>query len=151
MTVGGSFICFLPLLVGGRLPPDSDSVSLALRYAPAALWLLCYLLSIRGYALSGNSLLIRRLIWSTRIPLDGLESIDLKTNPFCWAIRIFGNPGIFAVSGLFYHRTLGRFRAFVTDKRHACVLNFASGRIAVSPGDQRLFLKTLLQAVDDQA
>jgi hypothetical protein len=149
MTVGGSLVCLgMPLLFQRAMPAGADSTAMGMLFGPTVLWLICYLFSIRGYSISGDSLFVHRLIWSTRIPLDGLESVDLDTNPFHWTVRLFGNPGIFAISGLFYNRKLGRFRAFVTNKSLSCVLRFSSGSIVVSPGDRRLFLKSLLESLD---
>jgi hypothetical protein len=149
MTIGGSAICLgLPLYLSHGLPEQASAFSNGLLQAPAIVWLLCFLYSIRGYSIRPDCLLIHRLVWSTRIPLVGLKSIDTGVAPFQRTIRIFGNPGIFGICGFFYNQRIGRFNAFVTDKRNALVLRFEGRTIALSPGDARRFLTTLLEATD---
>ena len=149
MTIGGTFVCLgLPFWFQQRSPPQTDPPAAGLLYAPVLMWLLCYLGSIRGYFLTGDTLFIHRLIWSTRIPPEGLVSIDTRTNPFRSTVGLVGNPGIFGICGFFYNRKVGRFRAWVTSKSDTCVLRFAHRAIAISPGQQRRFLTELLKLVE---
>ena len=49
------------------------------------------------------------------------------------SLRLFGNGGIFSITGLFRNRALGNYRAFVTDLKRTVVLRFPERIIVVSP------------------
>ena len=60
--------------------------------------------------------------------------------------RTFGNGGFFSMSGWFYSKTLGRYRAFVTDRRDAVILKFVDRTIVVSPNPAQEFAETVLSS-----
>jgi len=143
----GSLVCLvLPWHIWRTLPTDTGLFTLVTVQVPTVFWMFCFLFCIRGYSVHGNSLFIHRLIWSTRISLAGLESIDCHANPFHKSILLIGNPGMFGVSGLFYSRRLRYFRAFVTNRADICVLHFTSGPVVISPQDRRHFLTAVLDS-----
>jgi len=98
---------------------------------------------VRGYTIDGSSLEVRRLLWSTRVPLDGLERAWHDPEAMQRSIRVFGNGGLFAISGLFRNRALGNYRAFVTEPARAVVLRTASRVVVISPAEPRAFLHAL--------
>ena len=101
------------------------------------------LIVVRGYEIAGGELLVQRLLWATRVPLDGLESAWADTAAMDRSIRIFGNSGLFAVTGTYRNRTLGTYRAFVTDRRRSVVLRTRTKAIVVSPERPEAFLTSL--------
>ena len=148
MTIGGSLICIgAPILFVA--PPDGTPASQLMfccMKAPLFLWLASLLLTVRGYSITQNAILIHRLIWTTRLPLEQLNEVDMEgTNTFRNSIRCFGNGGIFGICGLYYNRRVGTFRAFVTDIGRAVLLKFPSRTILLSPDDPRQFVSMLLQ------
>ncbi len=40
------------------------------------------------------------------------------------SLRLFGNGGMFSITGLYRNRALGNYRAFVTDLKKTVVLRF---------------------------
>jgi hypothetical protein len=105
------------------------------------------LFTIRGYSLSRDALLVRRLLWATRIPLDALISAHHDAGAMKLAVRLFGNGGLFAITGFYRNKRTGSFRAYATDPRQSVVLTFSTPRIiVVSPGDPARFI-TMLQAL----
>ena len=96
---------------------------------------------IRGFSLSGRVLEVQRLAWSTRITLAGLREVIVRPDAMRGAWRIWGNGGLFAISGRFSSSQLGRFRAFVTDPARTVVLVTADGPIVVSPDDPEAFAR----------
>jgi hypothetical protein len=101
------------------------------------------LFTVRGYDLTASELLVRRLLWPTRIPLQDLRSAWADPAAMKGSIRLFGNGGLFSFTGLFSNRRLGRYRAFVTDPRNAVVLKFGARTIVVTPQVPREFLDAL--------
>ena len=60
------------------------------------------------------------------------------------SIRVFGNGGLFAVTGIYRNRKLGTYRAYVTDRKLSVVLRTRAGKsIVVSPERPEAFLATL--------
>jgi hypothetical protein len=147
MTFGGSLVC-VGMPVYFTLSRAMDSVMFGLMQSPILLWLVCFLLSVRGYTITADHIVIHRLIWATRIPLESLQSFDFDPAALRQSIRYFGNGGIFAICGLYRHRRLGVFRAFVTDTGRTVMLRFQSRAIMVSPDDPHCFVKALLRSTD---
>ncbi len=91
------------------------------------------LFTIRGYTLAPDALLVHRLLWTTRLPLTGLQSAKFEPNAMRGSIRTCGNGGLFSFAGSFHNKALGGYRAFVTDLHRTVVLRFPSRTVVVSP------------------
>jgi hypothetical protein len=102
---------------------------------------------IRGYAVDGNELVIKRPGWSYRCPLEGLQSVEIDPQAMKGAIRLCGNGGLFSFTGLYRSKKLGRFRAFVNDLNRMTVLHFENRTLVVSPGDPGAFAEMLREKV----
>lgn len=101
------------------------------------------LFTIRGYAILPDALAVRRLLWTTRVPLAGLESARHDPDAMRGSLRLFGNGGFYAFSGWFRSKALGNYRAFVTDPSRAVVLRVGGKHVVVSPGEPERFLREL--------
>jgi hypothetical protein len=101
------------------------------------------LFTIRGYRLEGRQLLVDRLLWSTRVPLDGLDAAEIVPDAMRRSVRLFGNGGLFAFAGWFRNRRLGTYRAFATDPSRSVVLRFPNRRVVVTPDDPQGFAEAL--------
>jgi hypothetical protein len=115
-----------------------------LRTMPIALIISCALFTIRGYSLAPDTILIHRLLWSTRLPLADLQSADFDPNAMRGAWRTCGNGGFFSFTGFYRNRLLGAFRAFVTDPRRAVVLHYSQRTVVLSPSDPESFVCDIL-------
>ena len=98
---------------------------------------------VRGYALADGTLLVRRLLWSTRVPLDGLRAAWPSPEVMAGAIRLFGNGGLFSITGLFRSSALGRFRAYAMDPKRGVVLELPARKVVVTPDSPQRFLQEL--------
>jgi hypothetical protein len=101
------------------------------------------LFTIRGYELTPDYLRVYRLLWSTRVPLAGLQSAEYDPNAVHKSSRSFGNGGLFSISGYFRSKQIGKYRAFMTHPMLAVVLTFAEQKIVVSPGIPEAFIRQL--------
>jgi hypothetical protein len=99
------------------------------------------LLTIRGYTVTPDAILVHRLAWSTRLPLSGLESVEIASDIMRGGLRVFGNGGLFSFTGFFRNRALGAYRAFVTDPHRTVVLRFAKRTVVISPSMPEDFLQ----------
>jgi Bacterial PH domain len=136
-AVGVTVASSLPRQLAGGLP---------FTLAMAVLWgtlLVSALFTVRGYSLTPSELLVQRLLWSTAIPLRDLQAAWADPEAMKGSIRVIGNGGLFAWSGLFANRRLGRYRALATDPARAVVLRFAERKLVVTPSAPHAFLHTL--------
>jgi len=96
---------------------------------------------VRGYVLTEDAIEVRRLGWSTVLPLDGLVAVTGEPEGLRGAVRTFGNGGLFGISGWFWSRRLGAFRAYATDPARVVLLRYRNGRkVVVTPGDVQHFV-----------
>jgi len=97
------------------------------------------LFTIRGYELTPGVLRIRRLLWTTRLSLAGLQSAAFEPEAMHGSIRTFGNGGLFSFSGYFRNRILGSYRCYATDLHRSVVLRFPAETVVVSPSAPQEF------------
>ena len=106
---------------------------------------------VRGYALTEDAITVRRGLWNTRLPLDGLRSVTGDVEAMHGSIRLLGNSGLFSITGRFWNRKLGWYLALATDPSRAVVLRYAKRTIVITPHDPQHFImraRTLLKVAD---
>jgi hypothetical protein len=110
-----------------------------------AAWLLpvivlaCLPFMVRGYVITDKAILIRRLFWTTRLDRGDLISAESVPKAMGKSLRTCGNGGGFSFTGWYWSKSLGCFRAFVTDLNRTVVLRFATRTVVVSPEDPEEF------------
>jgi hypothetical protein len=95
---------------------------------------------VRGYRLTSRNLVIHRLGFDTTLPLDDLRVVRGIGDEARGSLRLWGNGGLFAITGWFWNRKLGRYRVFATDLSRAVLLEFARRKVLVTPHDPQAFL-----------
>ena len=96
---------------------------------------------VRGYILTESQIEVRRLGWSTTLPLAGLVAVTGVPEGLRGSLRLFGNGGLFAICGWFWNRRIGRFRAYATDPGRVVLLRYRDGRrVVVTPHDVQHFI-----------
>ncbi len=139
ILIGVSVIVVKVIPFGTRVP-FAQAVGTLVAFVPPAIGFLAVLFIVSGYELESGQLRIHRLLWSTHIPLSGLDRIYADPAIMKHSLRIFGNGGLFSFTGIYQGRALGRYRAFVTDPRRSVALFLPTGIIVVSPADTELFV-----------
>ncbi len=109
----------------------------------AAIALYC----VRGYELAPGVLLIRRLLWHTRWPLDQAAHATVRPHAMRGSWRMWGNGGLFAITGRFSGSGLGRYHAFVTDPSRTVIVTTRKGIVVVSPDRPDAFVDALASRV----
>ncbi len=110
----------------------------------AALLVLCYLWSPRGYTVDGGLLTVHRAIGAARIPLAGASELRPATwDDYRGTIRLFGNGGLFGYYGLFRTEKLGKCTWYVTDRSRAVVIVTPAKTVLVSPADPDSFISAV--------
>jgi hypothetical protein len=95
---------------------------------------------VRGYTLTEDAITVRRGMWNTRLPLAGLRSVTGDVDAMRGSVRVLGNGGLFSITGRFWNRKLGWYRAFATDASRAVVLRYADRTIVITPHDPQQFI-----------
>ncbi len=108
-----------------------------------AILVISILFVVTGYSVDAHNLYIRRLISSTRIPLDGLSQIWFEPEVCKGAIRLFGNGGLYSFTGLYHNSTIGRFRLFGTDLSQSVVLVLPKRVVVITPATPHAFVEYL--------
>jgi len=116
----------------------------ALSFIPIVTMAGCALFTVRGYAITPEDNVVRRLFWNTRLPRIGLVSATFSPSAMKGSIRRFGNGGLFSFTGWFRNRELGNYRAFATDMTRSVVLRYPGKTIVVTPGDVEGFVRELI-------
>lgn len=96
---------------------------------------------VRGYLLTDTGIEVRRLGWCTVLPIAGIVAVTGEPEGLRGSIRLFGNGGLFGITGWFWNRRIGRFRAYATDPGRAVLLRYRDGRkVVVTPHDVQHFI-----------
>lgn len=111
------------------------------------LLLACLMFTVRGYEITEDVVLVRRLFWKTRLPLAGLKSVEAIPRAMSKSLRTCGNGGIFSFTGWYWNRSLGSFHAYVTDLERTVVIRLAKRTVVISPENPAEFVRDLRGAV----
>jgi hypothetical protein len=142
LLVGASYAVIRAIPHGTRAP-FAETFGTLIAFVPPLIALTALLYVVRGYELGPSGLLVQRLLWTTSVPLEGLSRAWHDPDVMRRSLRIWGNGGLYSVTGIYQNFALGRYRAFVTDPRQAVVLELPGRRIVISPADPSAFLQGL--------
>lgn len=130
-------VVLIGLLTG---PRDDYAWIVAMVIIPLVILLTSVFFSIRGYAITDNTLYVQRLGWKTKIDLHNLIAVDVDPQAMQSSFRKWGNGGLFSFSGKFYNRRLGHYEAYATDPQKAVVLKFRDRTIIITPDRPERFV-----------
>ncbi|HXG46066.1 MAG TPA: PH domain-containing protein [Methylomirabilota bacterium] len=150
LLVGTSSLATLLLLLVPVWVGASSNLPSAVRWPvmliPVFLLGICGVFAVRGYTVRGGDLVVHRPLWDTHIPLTGMKTVEVRPRALSNAIRTCGNGGLFSFTGFFWSRTLGAFRAYVTDLHRTVVVRLVGRTVVVSPDDPEQFVRQLRAA-----
>lgn len=142
ILAGASYFLARAVPRGTRVP-FAETFGTGVVALPLLIAVISLLFIVSGYEIGPGELFVRRPLWSTRISLSGISRAAHDPAAMKRSLRIFGNGGLFAITGLYQNRTLGRYRAFATDPRKAVVLSLPGRTVVVTPADPGGFLQAL--------
>jgi hypothetical protein len=109
----------------------------------AAITMYCYLRAPVAYGVSPSGFTIIFRLGSKRFgPIVRAGRVEKSTDR---SIRLWGNGGLFAGTGIFWNGTWGIFRAYVTtsDRLSTVLVETQTGKVLVSPNDPVEFVEVL--------
>lgn len=140
-------VMLVGLIMGPRQLPAWRAAMVAV---PLVVLLGALPFTVRGYILTDEHIEVRRLGWRTVLPLAGLVAVSGEPEGLRGSLRLFGNGGLFGITGWFWNRRIGRFRAYATDPGRVVLLRYRDGRkVVLTPHDVQHFivrLRTLAKA-----
>lgn len=145
-AISVAILAGLPLVGVTTGPREEPIWQIAMIGLPLSILLGALPFMVRGYHVENSVLTVRRLGWSSRIPLDGLETAEVDPEAMKGSIRTFGNGGLFCFAGRFRNARLGTYRAWATDPTLAVVLKFPDRTLVVSPDRPDRFVEAIRKA-----
>jgi len=127
-------ITFLALL--GYLVPQCRQALFILAPILMVISICCYLRSPVAYEITSDNRLIVRFRLGSKVFHH--VKVARATDPLnLCTIRLWGNGGLFAVTGLYWNSKLGRFYAYLTELNHLVLVELQDGRkIVISPENE---------------
>jgi hypothetical protein len=120
----------------------------AVVWLPLLILLGCVPFVVRSYTIADDAILVRRLFWNTRLELAGLKSAEVVPGAMRGSIRTCGNGGGFSITGWYWSRRIGAYRAYVTDLNCTVVLVFSKRKVVISPEDPGDFVAALNERLE---
>jgi hypothetical protein len=141
-TVGSVAVLLAVMLAGLFMGPRQLPLwRVAMVGVPALVLLGALPFMVRGYVLTEKQIEVRRLGWSTVLPFAGLVAVTGEPEGLRGSVHLFGNGGLFGISGWFWNRGIGRFRAYATDPGRVVLLRYRDGKkVVVTPHDVQHFI-----------
>jgi hypothetical protein len=108
----------------------------------AAVTLGCYLYAPIVYELKGDQLTVRFRV-SQKV-FTGVTRCETLTARPPMGLRLWGNGGLFAATGIFWNKAYGVYRAYLTSARYQdyVLVETRTQKILISPADPKIFVQT---------
>jgi hypothetical protein len=141
-VIGGALLAGVGYAAYRAVPPFGFAHTFGSLVAcvPPAIALLALFFVVLGYEIGPGVVRVRRLLWTTAIPLGALESARHDAGAIKGSLRVFGNAGLFSFTGVYQNSRLGRFRLFATDPASAVVLRGGGRVVVVTPTAPHAFV-----------
>ncbi|MDB6003514.1 MAG: hypothetical protein JWR15_501 [Prosthecobacter sp.] len=98
---------------------------------------------IRGYIVTKNGILIKRLWWNTVLPFAEIRSVEVDPLALSTSFRTCGNGGLFSFTGYYWNNQLGHFHAYVTDLNRTVIVHMTNRTAVLSPDDPTAFARAV--------
>jgi hypothetical protein len=107
----------------------------------AAVTLGCYLYAPIAYELTGDQLTVRFRV-SQKV-FTGVTRCETLTARPPMGLRLWGNGGLFAATGIFWNKAYGVFRAYVTSARYQdyVLVETRTQKVLISPENPENFVR----------
>ena len=102
---------------------------------------MCYLWSPKEYEVAENTLKVVYHWGGKKFPL--VKSCFPVTKSTLFTIRLFGNGGLFACTGIYWNKIFGTFRAYTTSARLAdlVLIETEKHKVVISPENRAEFIE----------
>lgn len=128
--------------------PIGNHAWVAVILVPAILALVAVsFVTIRRYEIRPGVLQVKRLGWTTRVDLAGLESVQADPLALQEARRTFGEGKLSLFFNTYDNARLGRFHAFGNQEPQSVVLRFPERTVVVTPAEPERMVEVLERSI----
>ena len=129
----------LTFVAGGLL---EKHLPLAGLFVGLVAWI-CYLLAPVAYDTTDGLLTVR--LRTGKVSFGPITSATQLSGRWPFTIRLFGNGGVFAGTGIYWNKPYGVFRAYLTSARlqDAILITTTTHKVMISPENPQAFLDAL--------
>jgi Bacterial PH domain len=103
---------------------------------------------IRGYIVTAEGILIRRLWWNTVLPTADIISVEVVPKAMSKSLRTCGNGGLFSFTGFYWSKQLGHYKAYVNDLNRTVVVRMKKRPAILSPDDPEAFAQAVRALIE---
>jgi hypothetical protein len=123
------------IALGLLLPREVAFWAVSIPVMLALIVVACYLRAPVGYEVTPDNRLVVTFRWGSR-QFAAVKGFHPIRGRFPFTLRLWGNGGVFASTGIFWNRESGIFRAYVTDRKRLVVVELQNGkRVVISPAN----------------
>jgi hypothetical protein len=120
---------------GFLLPPSVMSWGVLIPFLLGVIMVACYLRAPVAYEITPDNRLVVTFRWGSR-QFAAVKGFHPARGRFPFSLRLWGNGGVFAATGIYWNRESGVFRAYVTDQKKLVVVELQNGkRVVISPAN----------------
>ena len=98
---------------------------------------------IRGYVLTEEGIVIKRLWWNTVLPFADVRAVEAEPLALSHSFRTCGNGGLYSFTGYYWSRKHGHIHAYVTDLDRTVIVHMKNRTAVLSPDDPEVFARTV--------
>ncbi len=144
LDVMAKVITVLMIVAAGAIPFILGRVMYFAAFLPVILFL-TWLFSVTGFTLEGNTLIVSRPLWKTKIVLPPDCTARAEPEIRKGLLKTMGNSGLFGYTGGFRNRKLGNFKTYATNWSHAVSVTSEANEfcIVVTPEEVELFIQSI--------
>lgn len=137
-----ALIAILGLILVIRLKDVAGSLGIILGAGFATLIVATYIFHPKAILITDKDLTIDRMVKPVHIPLADIKLIrPVNDDEMKWAIRTFGNGGMFGYTGKYYNRILGSMTWYVTQRKNYILIEKLDGKkVIITPDHPQNFL-----------
>ena len=104
------------------------------------IFIICYLYSPNAYEISDNRLIVYRNFG--KMEFNHVTNCRLMEEKVPFTIRLWGNGGVFAGTGIFWNKLYGVFRMYITHSKQSdfVVVETDQQIVIISPENPKMFI-----------
>jgi hypothetical protein len=123
------------IALGFLLPPEVAFWAVSIPVVLGLIAVACYLRAPVAYEITPDNRLVVTFRLGSR-QFAAVKGFHPARRHFPFALRLWGNGGMFAMTGIFWNRGFGVFRAYVTNPKKLVVVELQNGkRVVISPAN----------------
>ena len=136
VIIVSDFFIFRAVKVPNWVHPTSAGIMIAVLVG-------CLPFVIRGYIVTDEGILIRRLWWNTVLPKADIISVEVVPGAMKKSLRTCGNGGLFSFTGFYWSKQIGHYKAYVNDLNRTVVVRMKKRPAVLSPDDPEAFARAV--------